>query len=223
MPVCPQSTKPDTLVQRKIDSTASTSADGAAPIVEQDSATAAELKGNFVELITLDSTFVLDMKYATPDNFLKAKVYDCDKCLLRKEVAEALTEVQLILREKGYRIKLFDCYRPLDVQKKMWEIMPDDRYVGNPYGNGSVHNKGGAVDLTLIDENGKELDMGTPFDHFGQESHHAYRNLPATVLERRQMLKAVMENAGFSPITSEWWHYSYKKKYYPVSNFKPKC
>ncbi len=177
----------------------------------------------FVDLLSLDSTFVLDMRYATDSNFLKAKVYDCDQCLLRAVVAKALVNVQQSLKEKGYRIKLYDCYRPLDIQKRMWKIMPDDRYVGNPYGNGSIHNKGAAVDLTLVDAQGQELDMGTGFDHFGREAHHAFKNLPAQVLDNRKLLKESMENAGFLPITSEWWHYFYKNNGYSVANFKPSC
>jgi|GEM_PF-105954 len=177
----------------------------------------------FVELIRVDTLFVPDMRYATADNFLKEKVYDCDKCLLRKDAALALLKAHDRLKQDGYRIKLYDCYRPLDVQKKMWKIMPDDRYVGNPYGNGSVHNKGAAVDLTLTDSLGHELEMGTPFDHFGREAHHAYNNLPIEVLTRRRILKEAMEGAGFEPITSEWWHYSYRRKNYPTANFKPEC
>ncbi len=177
----------------------------------------------FVEMIRVDSLFVPDMRYATADNFLKEKVYDCDKCLLRKDAALALLKAHDQLKGAGYRIKLFDCYRPLDVQKKMWKIMPDDRYVGNPYGSGSVHNKGAAVDLTLTDSLGRELEMGTPFDHFGREAHHAYTDLPTEVLTRRRILKEAMEGAGFEPITSEWWHYSYRRKNYPTANFKPEC
>ncbi|MDJ1502350.1 M15 family metallopeptidase [Xanthocytophaga agilis] len=177
----------------------------------------------FVELILLDSSFVLDLRYATPNNFLKEQVYDCAKCLLRKEAALALIKAQHILLGKGYRLRLFDCYRPLDVQKKMWKIMPNDHFVGNPYGNGSMHNKGAALDLTLADSTGKELDMGTPFDFFGKEAYHAYTKLPADILQRRQLLKQTMIQAGFSPITSEWWHYSYKGKRYKVANFKPDC
>ncbi len=177
----------------------------------------------FVELIQLDPAFVLDMRYATSNNFLKEKVYDCAQCLLRKEAALALVQAHKSLMQKGYRIKLFDCYRPLDVQKKMWKIMPDDRFVGNPYGNGSKHNKGAAVDLTLTDSTGQELNMGTPFDFFGREAYHAYTNLPAEVLNRRRLLKQTLIQAGFSPITSEWWHYSYNRKSYQVANFKPAC
>ncbi len=177
----------------------------------------------FVELVRVDTLFVPDMRYATADNFLKEKVYDCNKCLLRKDAALALLKAHDRLKGEGYRIKLFDCYRPLDVQKKMWKIMPDDRYVGNPYGSGSVHNKGAAVDLTLTDSLGRELEMGTPFDHFGREAHHAYTDLPTEVLTRRRILKEAMEGAGFEPITSEWWHYSYRRKNYPTANFKPTC
>jgi D-alanyl-D-alanine dipeptidase len=134
-----------------------------------------------------------------------------------------LVKVQQSLAGKGYRIKLYDCYRPLDIQKRMWKIMPDDRYVGNPYGNGSVHNKGAAVDLTLVDAQGQELDMGTSFDHFGREAHHAYKNLAPQVLQNRKLLKQSMENGGFLPITSEWWHYFYKNNRYSIGNFKPSC
>lgn len=177
----------------------------------------------FIELLRLDSSFVLDMRYATENNFLRAKVYDCDQCLLRFEVAKALAKAQQLFKTQGYRIKLFDCYRPLDVQKRMWKIMPDDRYVGNPYGNGSVHNRGAAVDVTLVDSLGNELDMGTGFDHFGKEAHHAYNNLPDTVLANRKLLKEAMAQAGFQPITSEWWHYSYQRNGYPVANFTFNC
>jgi D-alanyl-D-alanine dipeptidase len=205
---------PDTA--RPKDSVKIASPDYAKPLVQP-------ADSGFVELIKLDSTFVLDLRYATTDNFLKEKVYDCAKCLLRKEAALALINAHQALKKKGYRIKLFDCYRPLDVQKKMWKIMPDDRFVGNPYGNGSKHNLGVATDLTLTDSTGKELDMGTPFDFFGRESYHAYTNLPAAVLSRRRLLKQTLMEAGFNPITSEWWHYSYNRKKYKVANFKPAC
>lgn len=177
----------------------------------------------FVELLAVDSSFVLDMKYATADNFLKSKVYDCDKCLLRVNVARALAQAQKAFLGLGYRIKLFDCYRPLDVQKRMWAIMPDDKYVGNPYKNGSVHNKGAAVDLTLVNASGEELDMGTSFDYFGKEAHHAFTDLSEEVRNNRRLLKQGMDAAGFQPITSEWWHYFYKNNSYPVANFKPSC
>ncbi len=106
-------------------------------------------------------------------------------------------------------IIFFDCFRPEDVQKKMWEIIPDSRYVANPYKSGSVHNKGVALDITLQKTDGSVADMGTDFDHFGEKAHHAYLNLPEQVLQNRRLLKSVMEHFGFNAIRTEWWHYNY--------------
>ena len=178
----------------------------------------------FVSLKQYADGFSYDMKYATPDNFLKKVVYDCGNCLVRKEVADALIRANDSLKTHGVHIKFFDCYRPVDVQKQMWEIYPDARYVANPHTTGSIHNRGGAVDITLVDNQEKELDMGTSFDFFGKEAHHAYTNLPDTVLANRKLLKTVMQSFGFNPITTEWWHYNFKaSKKYSLSNFKLEC
>ena len=179
---------------------------------------------DFVNLSSYESVFSYDMRYADTNNFLHEKVYDCPTCLLRKEVVDALVKVNDSLLELGYRIKLFDCYRPKSVQLKMWEIYPDGRYVANPHKNGSVHNRGGAVDITLVNLNGEELDMGTGFDHFGEEAHSAYQNLPDTVLKNRAFLKESMEVHGFSGIRTEWWHYNFgSAKTYGLSNFPIHC
>jgi len=178
---------------------------------------------SFVVLKMIDSTFQYDMKYATSDNFLKEKVYDCDDCLIRYKTAKQLIKANDSFKKLGYKIKLFDCYRPLSIQKKMWKIYPDKRYVANPT-KGSNHNRGSAVDITLVDNLGVALDMGTEFDFFGRKAHHAYQNLPIEVLENRKLLKFVMESNGFWSITSEWWHYNLAKSYqYKVSNFKTEC
>lgn len=177
----------------------------------------------FVALKKIDSTFEYEMKYATSDNFLKEKVYDCDDCLVRYKTAKQLLIVNDSFKKIGYKIKFFDCYRPLSIQKKMWKIYPDKRYVANP-SKGSNHNRGSAVDITLVDSLKNELDMGTEFDFFGRKAHHAYQNLPLNVLENRKLLKSVMEANGFWSITSEWWHYNLAKSYrYKVSNFKTEC
>jgi len=126
----------------------------------------------FVDIEKLSNYFVLDMKYATKDNFLKKAVYSCERCYVRGVVAKALISANKDFMKKGYRIKLFDCYRPHSVQKKMWKIFPNPGYVADPKG-GSIHNKGAAVDITLTDLQGNQLDMGTDFDHFGKEAHHA--------------------------------------------------
>lgn len=177
----------------------------------------------FVVMNEYASGFAYEMKYATDDNFLNKAVYACAACLLRKEVADALQEANESLQARGLRIKFYDCYRPLDVQKQMWELYPNPGYVANP-ATGSIHNRGGAVDITLENAEGQELDMGTGFDHFGQEAHYSYTGLPDTVLSNRKLLKETMEVHGFSSIRTEWWHYNFRgAKTYPLSNFSVEC
>jgi D-alanyl-D-alanine dipeptidase len=177
----------------------------------------------FVNLKDYSSDFVYDMKYATDDNFLKAKVYDCAECYLRLKTVKALISANQKFIKKGYRIKLFDCYRPLDIQKKMWAIVPNPEYVANP-AKGSIHNRGGAVDITLVDSNGKELDMGTKFDFFGAEASHNYADVSEEVKENRQLLKRIMLKKNFISFDSEWWHYNLKSALTDkVANEKWKC
>ena len=178
----------------------------------------------FVLLSSYANGFVYDMRYATSKNFLKKAVYPCASCMIRKQVADALIKANADLKEKGLTIKFYDCYRPVDVQKKMWEIYPNAQYVANPYKSGSMHNRGGAVDITLVDSKGKELDMGTGFDYFGEEAHHDYTNLKPEVLANRKALKEAMEANGFRAIRTEWWHYSFKgSEPFSLSNFQLKC
>jgi len=177
----------------------------------------------FVKLKDFSSDFIFDMKYATEDNFLKKKVYDCDECYLRLKTIKDLIDANAEFQEKGYRIKLFDCYRPIDIQKKMWEIVPNADYVADPK-KGSIHNRGGAVDITIVDQDGNELEMGTSFDFFGPEASHNYQDLPRKVRKNRAYLKEIMLKHHFKSFDSEWWHYnlmdSYKDK---LANFKWDC
>lgn len=180
-------------------------------------------ESDFVRLKDLSSDFVYELKYATPDNFLKQAVYDCGECYLRKSTAEALVKANKAFIQLGYRIKLFDCYRPLSVQKKMWKILPGTDYVANP-AKGSKHNRGAAVDLTLVDAQGKELNMGTPFDFFGKEAHHTYTQHSKEVLENRKLLKETLNKYNFKSIYSEWWHYEYRPEMQSkVENFEWQC
>ncbi len=177
----------------------------------------------FVNLNDFSHDFVYDMKYATTDNFLKSQVYDCAQCYLRFKTVKALLLANKKIMKKGFRIKIFDCYRPLDIQKRMWEIVPNPEYVANP-SNGSIHNRGGAVDITLVNQDGIELDMGTPFDHFGVESSHDYSDLSDEVIANRKLLKKIMLKKHFESFDSEWWHYNLKKaKRDKISNFKWQC
>jgi D-alanyl-D-alanine dipeptidase len=176
----------------------------------------------WIELQTIEPGILIDLKYATTDNFVHEKLYDCPRCFLRADVAYALREVHRELKRKGLGLKMFDCYRPLSIQWKLWNKVPDPRYVADPR-KGSMHNRGSAVDLTLVDANGKELDMGTKFDFFGEEAYHDYTEHPREVLERRTLLKEIMAKHGFKAIRTEWWHYSYARRNYPVSKMDWPC
>ncbi|MDH3697723.1 MAG: M15 family metallopeptidase [Flavobacteriaceae bacterium] len=177
----------------------------------------------FVRLADYNADFQYDMRYATENNFLKAKVYDCAECYTRVKTAKALIAANNDFLKSGYRIKFFDCYRPNDVQYKMWEIVPNPQYVADPV-KGSIHNKGGAVDITLVDMNGQELDMGTDFDFFGRRAYHDNLDLPEAVLSNRKILKETMEKHGFWSIRTEWWHYNLSAASNdPVANFTWPC
>lgn len=152
---------------------------------------------------------VIDIKYATTDNFTGKILYNTPKCYLRREAAYALQKVHNELKETcGYRLKIWDAYRPHSVQYLLWEIVHDPRYVANPQ-EGSRHNRGCAIDLTLIDQTGAELPMGTEFDDFTIKAHRTYKNLPQHILENRQLLENIMHKHGFIGLETEWWHFDY--------------
>ncbi|MBK8600361.1 MAG: M15 family metallopeptidase [Flavobacterium sp.] len=177
----------------------------------------------FVNLKDFSSDFVYNMKYASEDNFLKSKVYDCEACYLRYKTVKSLLNANQKFLKKGYRIMLYDCYRPLSIQKKMFEIVANPKYVADPK-KGSIHNRGGAVDISLVDATGKELDMGTAFDFFGEEASHDYENLSEEVKANRKLLRKIMTQNNFRIFESEWWHYNLKNAHKdPISNFKWNC
>ena len=181
------------------------------------------LPDGWKDLLQMDSSLILDIKYASDENFTGEKLYDCARCLLRTEVAEALLAVNKEVEKRGLRLKVFDCYRPRHIQERMWQIIPDARYVAPP-SQGSMHNRGLAVDLTLVDAaSGEELDMGSAYDSFEKESHHSYKNLPQAVLLNREYLKTEMVRYGFTSIQSEWWHYSYQSLSSPLYDFNWSC
>jgi zinc D-Ala-D-Ala dipeptidase len=159
-----------------------------------------------VDVGQLDPTIVLDLRYATPYNFLKEAVYDSPRCLLRKSVAERLIRVQRAVSEKGFSLKIWDAYRPASVQKKMWKIVPDERYVASPL-KGSKHSRGAAVDLTLLDPTGKELEMGTAFDDFSTKAFPESPEVSVTAKRNRRLLRDSMAREGFTRLSTEWWHF----------------
>ena len=177
----------------------------------------------FIRLVNFSDGFAYDMRYATEDNFLKAKVYDCAECYTRVKTAKALIAANEYFKKKDVKIKFYDCYRPNSVQYKMWDIVPNPQYVANPV-KGSIHNKGGAVDITLVTLDGEELDMGTDFDFFGKRAYHDNFDLPQEILNNRKLLKETMKKYGFWSTRTEWWHYNLQgASKDPIANFKWKC
>jgi len=163
------------------------------------------------EILTTKHNISLDLKYGTKDNFMNQRFYPCQRCYLKKEVADAIIHANNDLFEMGYKLKLFDCYRPLSVQKAMWKHTPNASYV-TPAWKGSMHNRGLAIDLTLTDLNDNEIYMGTEYDDFSPKAHIDNFSHPQAVLEARKTLKNVMKKHGLNGIRTEWWHYSLREK-----------
>ena len=163
-----------------------------------------------VELKQLIPNIEYDLRYATTNNFMKTRMYPKATyfTFMRLPAASALKKVQEELNKKGLALKIWDAYRPYSVTEAFWELVKDDRYVADPK-KGSGHNRGIAVDLTIINlADHRELDMGTGFDNFTDSAHQEFTNLPTEVLQNRNLLKTTMEKFGFTAFASEWWHYS---------------
>ncbi len=174
------------------------------------------------DIQTLEPGIQVELKYSTTDNFLHADVYgDLTHAYLQPDVAEMLVHAWQILQEKdsSYTFIIYDAVRPLRIQQKMWEIlqMPIEekgKYLSNPK-NGSIHNYGAAVDMSLIKKDGRNVDMGTPFDFFGPLAEPQLEpqmlregKLTDVQLANRKLLREVMQKAGFRQLPAEWWHYN---------------
>ncbi len=154
---------------------------------------------------------VLDLRYNTTGNFLHEKLYSTDECLLAHGMVIPLARVQDSLRGRGLGLKIFDGYRPRAVQFLMWEILPNPVYVADP-ASGSVHNRGGAVDCSIVRfDTGEELAMPTPFDWFGPEAGHGYTLglTPEQIANRELLLDMMTRVGGFNRYEAEWWHYTW--------------
>jgi D-alanyl-D-alanine dipeptidase len=163
------------------------------------------------ELVDLQSAgFPLDIRYATADNFMKKPLYPVAKAFLRAPAAQALRAAEAELATRGLGLKIFDGYRPYSVTVAMWEPIRNPDFVADP-AKGSRHNRGAAVDLTLIDlKTGAELAMPTPYDDFTPRAAHAFEDLAEEVKANRALLRDVMSRHGFEPLPSEWWHYDFR-------------
>lgn len=162
---------------------------------------------DLVEVIKVNATIKLDIRYATKNNFTHKIVYPSARCFLRTETMKKLNKVQEELAQEGLGLKIFDGYRPRSVQYTFWNLVPDERYVADPK-KGSKHNRGSAVDLTLINlKTGKELAMPSEFDDFTERAHRVYETMTSDVAKNCKKLEDCMVKHGFIPLPTEWWHF----------------
>ncbi len=161
---------------------------------------------DLVELKHLSPNILLEILYATPNNFVGKAVYSSSRCFLRRKTAMRLHKAQLALEKIGLGLKVWDGYRPLSVQKIFWNLLPDSKYVADP-SIGSRHNRGASVDLTLVDKAGRELPMPTGFDDFSEKASRSYQGASPVQLKNRLILEGAMAKEGFLLYPHEWWHF----------------
>lgn len=148
----------------------------------------------------------IDLVYASADNLAGQVIYRNARCLLHEDAAACLYKASQLARMAGLGLRIYDAYRPAYAQQLLWQALPNPDYVRDPR-LGSHHTRGVAVDLTLVDETGQPLDMGTAFDAMEPKSHQFYSDLPPQVQRNRLLLLGIMLSAGFEAIPTEWWHY----------------
>ena len=168
-------------------------------------------KPDLVEIVRLDSTIRLDIRYATSNNFMGRPMYAQAKAYLQRPAAEALVRVHKGLSAKGYGLLVFDGYRPWSVTKKFWDETPAEKrsFVADP-ARGSRHNRGCAVDLSLFDLSaGKEVAMPSGYDEFTGRAAPGYMGGTSEERQRRDLLRSAMESEGFRVNSGEWWHFDY--------------
>lgn len=167
------------------------------------------MHNNLVDITTIDPRIRLDIRYATSHNFCSTPLYPFSVCFLHKDVAYALSRAQDTLSAQNIFLKVFDGYRPLSVQQIMWDLIQDENYVANPAKNKGRHTRGTAVDVTLVDVLGNELEMPSSFDDFTERAHRNNLAHSATTFKNMKLLETAMESEGFSGWPLEWWHYDF--------------
>ena len=164
-------------------------------------------KHDLVNINEVNSHIRVDLPYATADNFLKEPVYMQNKCFLRRHVARKLSKVQRELEKYGLGLKIWDGFRPMVAQARMYSI--NKKYVAPPTKDRARHPRGTAVDLTLVDRQGQELEMPSKFDEFSEKAHRSCTKCSPQAIKNRELLENVMVKHGFVPLASEWWHFDH--------------
>lgn len=196
-----------------------TNDDGTTTVEQPPLETANLLKPDLVELVEHDPRLILDIRYATKNNFAKEQVYPEPRAFLQRSAAEALKRAHDRLQEQGYGIIVYDGYRPWAVTKKFWDITPQDKkeFVADP-ASGSRHNRGCAVDIALYDaKTSKPVEMPTDYDEFTERAYPSYSGGSEESRKHREILRTAMEAEGFKIYPSEWWHFDFQGwEKYPI-------
>lgn len=180
-------------------------------------APAAPVEHHLVDVGGIQPPLLLEIRYATTANFTGTVLYPAARAYLHRDAARALERVQRDLAKEGLGLKLYDGYRPLSVQQKMWDLVRDERYVSNPAVNRGRHTRGTAVDVTLVDKLGNELPMPTTFDDFTEAAHRDSKTMTPGQRANMERLATAMARHGFLPYPFEWWHFDLRDwKKYPV-------
>ena len=160
-----------------------------------------------LDLRKVNPTILIDIRYATANNFMGFPIYSRPVCFVHPQVATALDKIQKELESKGMGLKVYDGFRPIAVQQAMWERIRDERYVSNPAKSRGPHTRGVAIDVTLVDRHGHELEMPSDFDEFTERAHLNYAHGSKAALQHRDILQKTMTAYGFEPLETEWWHF----------------
>lgn len=175
---------------------------------------------DFVKITDYIPDIVVDLKYATADNFTGTIIYDFKDAYLRYGTVKKLAVAQEKFKSMGYYIKIWDAYRPFAAQEKLWQVCPNPRYVANPANGMKAHNLGGTIDMTLVTFAGNEVEMPTAFDDFSLKADRDYSDVSETAAENARMMEGVMTECGFRGYAGEWWDYS-DTTAYEAYDFEP--
>lgn len=176
---------------------------------------------DFVRLRDYIPDIVIELKYATADNFTGAVVYDFTDVYLRYSTVLKLMKVQDELRQQGVMLKIWDGFRPVDAQWKLWNSKPDPNYVSNPATGHNSHSRGNTVDVTLVNAQGREVEMPSGFDDFSTFGDRDYSDCTDVAASNASLLQEVMEKYGFTGLQTEWWHFTENVEYPIEEVFDP--
>lgn len=178
-------------------------------------------KEEFVMVKKYIPDIFVDLKYAAADNFTGKVVYDFSDAYLRYGTVEKLKNAQDEVMQYGYSLKIWDAFRPVSAQFRLWELCPIPKYVADPYGGYSSHSKGNTVDITLVNRDGTVLELPTGFDDFSEKADRDYSDCTEEEAKHAQYLEDVMQRNGFVPYAGEWWHFEDSQEYPVEEGFHP--